>query len=136
MAQPEQGTGQQVADPRAHIMLPDAVSYPAGPPVLVARAHRPEMLKIEARIVPAHRDPAEHPAAVAIDPIPHEFSDEAADLLETFGPIKLHHSDRILVPAHLHDLPPIELVVRLTAGRPDAWILLHPLDEVFEVRAW
>jgi len=46
-------------------------------------------------------DPAEHASAVAIDAIPHDLADEAADLLEAGNPVKLGHAYRHLVPTDL-----------------------------------
>ena len=70
---------------------------------------------------------------MAVDPVPHEFSDEAANLLETIGPIKLDHSDRVFVAAHLHHPAAVPGVVRLTAGRADARIGLHADHQVLEI---
>ncbi len=92
--------GQHVGRPGPHEPLADAVPHPAGPPVLVARAHRPQVLERQLRVVPADGDPPQHPAPVAVDPVPHQLADEPADLPEALGPVELDHADRVLVPAH------------------------------------
>src|SRR5262249_48239192 len=63
---PVEGTDGHEGQAGPHEILAGAVAGAAGPPALVARAHRAEVLEAEVRLVPADGDPAVHPAAVAV----------------------------------------------------------------------
>ena len=85
-------------------------------------------------IVPASRDPAEHPAPVAVEPVPHDFPDEPADLQEAIHPVELGGTDGNLVTAALaHKVAVAPAVVRLSAASSHARLGLHALHERFEV---
>src|SRR5207249_1900216 len=99
MSQTENGARPHVDGTGAHEILRRTMSGPAGPPVLVTRAHRSQMFEIDLRIVPADRDPSVHPAAVAVDAVPHQLAHEPTDLPKAFGAIELHHADRRLIAA-------------------------------------
>src|SRR3954465_14779929 len=88
---------------RPHEVLAIPVSYTAGPPVLVGGPHRPQVREPDRRIVPAHRDPAEHAAAMAVDAVPHQLAHESANLLEATRAIKLDHADRHFIAALFAD---------------------------------
>jgi len=70
---------------------------------------------------------------MAIDAVPHEFSDEAADLLEAFGPIKLAHANGGFIAALFGNLLAILHVIGLTAARADARIGLHLGHQFLEI---
>ena len=78
------GAGQQIEGRGAHEVLAVAGAHPAGPDALLARSHGPQMQEAQALVVHALRDPAQHAAAVAVDPVPHHLPHEAADLAEAW----------------------------------------------------
>src|SRR5262245_13657113 len=76
-------------------------------------------------------DPAEHAAPMAVDAVPQDLTDKAADLLETSNPIELGHAHRHLVPADLRHQragPRVD-EPRLAGCGPDARIALHSLHQ-------
>src|SRR5262245_36377882 len=79
------------------------MSDPAGPPVLVAGAHRAQVLEAQFGVGPTDGDPAVHAAAVAVDAVPHQHLHKPTDLLEAFGAIELDHADGVLVAALFGD---------------------------------
>ena len=60
---------------------------------LLARAHGAQVHETQVWLVPAARDPAVHAAAVAIDAIPHHFSNKSADRLEAGHAIEFGHAE-------------------------------------------
>ena len=134
---PVERAGQHIDGAGTHGILSDTMSHPAGPPVFMAGPHRPKVREAQFRLVPTYCDPPEHPAAMAVDPVPHQHPYEAPDLLEAFGPIKLDHTHRVLIAAHLADEPAgITDEVRLAAACADTRISFHPLQEDLEVPLW
>src|SRR5579862_4343841 len=99
--------GKHVCDARSHEILPDTVPHAACPPIFMARPHWPQMLEFQFLIRPRYRNPAEHPASMAINSIPHQLAHEPADLLKTFRTVEFHHADGIFIAAFLVDLPTI-----------------------------
>src|SRR5688572_28507047 len=132
-----QGARGHVSQPGTHVVVPPAGPQASGDDPPVARAHGTETQDAEIRIVPAPRDPAEHAAAMAVDPVPHDLANEAADLQKARDPVDLGRSDRSLVPADLASEGAIARpVVRLAAARAQARIRLHSAHERLEIARW
>jgi hypothetical protein len=87
------------------------------------------MLEAEVGIVPAHRDPAELAGLVAVDRVPHDLADEAADLLEALPAVELRHPGRHLVAPPLGDEHAGPPHVGLAGTGPDPGVRLHPRDQ-------
>src|SRR5215831_10877319 len=85
------------------------------------------------RFVPATRNPAVHPAAMAVDPIPHHFTYEPANPPETINAVKLCHAERCIVTMPLRDQSSVFVDVGLTAAGSDARFGCHLIDKDFEV---
>src|SRR6267378_6106849 len=128
------GARSHVREAGTHVVLAMSPPKAAGHDAVLARAHGAQMQDAQLRIVPASRDPAEHPAAVAVDPIPHDLAHEATQLPEALDPVELGHADGGLVTAGLTDEAAIpRAVVRLSAACSEARLGLHALHQQLEV---
>jgi len=71
---------------------------------------------------------------VAVEPVPHDLADEAAELLEALHPVELRGADGGLVAASFADEPAVaRAVVGLAAAAPEARLGLHARKEQLEV---
>ena len=91
------------------------------------------MHETEVRLVPAAGGPTMHPAAMAIDAVPHHLAHEAADPLETGDAIELDHAKRRVVAMTFVDQLPAFLDIRLAATARDAAISRHALHQNLEI---
>src|SRR5580693_4503946 len=86
-------------------------------------------------VVHALGDPAEHPAPVTIDAVPHNLAYESPYLAEAPNSVELGHTDRHLVAANLGNWFPAaggnEVGFSRCGAEPR--IRLHPLHQQFEV---
>src|ERR1700704_6415695 len=82
---------RDVQETSAHEILPIAVAHTPSVNTLIAGAHRAEMDKSQFRFIPTARDPAVHPAAVTVDPIPHYLAHKPANCLETRHAVEFRH---------------------------------------------
>src|SRR5690349_6730783 len=85
------------------------------------------------RFVPATRNPAVHPAAMAVDPIPHHFAYEPPNPPETLHAVELCHAERRIVTMPLRDQPSIFVDVGLAAAGRNTRFGCHLIDKDFEI---
>src|SRR6185437_10839800 len=74
-----------------------------------------------------------HAAQMAVDSVPHDLSDEAANLLESIRSVELGHSKRGIVAVALVDQAPSLMDIRFSAASGYVRIRVHPLHQDFEV---
>src|SRR5262249_35944123 len=119
----------------AHEILPEPDPKPSSPDALMARTHGAQVDETDKLDISGFGDPAEHATAMAVDAVPQDLTDKAADLIETSNPVELGHAYRHLVPADLRPTragPRVD-EPRLAGGGPYARIALHPLHQQLEV---
>src|SRR5262249_24468966 len=101
----------------------------------IARPHRSEMEKAEGRSVDALGDPAQHATAMAVDPVPHDLTDEPTDLAKARSPLELRHPHGHLVAADLGNERAGSRVheVGLAGSSAEAGRRLHALGQELEI---
>ena len=77
----------------------------------MARRHGSEVNEPQFRFVPAARDPAKHSTAMAVNAIPHDLANEAADLLKAFceyrWPGNIRQLSHVIEQSYVLDSAPI-----------------------------
>src|SRR6266851_8990420 len=70
---------RHVQEPGSHEILAIAMADATCKDALLARSHWTKMDKTQFRLIPATGNPAIHPAAMAVDPIPHHLAYKPAN---------------------------------------------------------
>src|SRR4029450_12930728 len=78
-------------------------------------------------------NPALHSAHVAVDAVPADLTDEAADIPKARNPVELHWTHRVLVARTLFDLLAPTHQIELAGQRSERGVTLEALHGPLEV---